>query len=65
MKTTMPQTSKGASEHNAWIAYMRKCAVEYRAQKATERAQQPADAPVKKQRKARPTEKVQETEHVH
>ena len=49
----MPQTIAGASEHNAWIAYMRTCAAEYHAQRATERAQQSANAPVKKQRNAR------------
>ena len=61
----MPQTSKGASEHNAWIAYMRKCAAEYHAQREAERVQQPADVrQIKKQRKARTTEKGQEAESV-
>ena len=30
----MPQTSRGASENQPWIQFMRQCAAEYRAQRA-------------------------------
>ena len=59
----MPQTKTGANENQPWIAYMRRCAAEYHAQRVAERAQQTADVrPVQKRRKARATEKGQEAE---
>ena len=60
---TMPQTRVGASENQPWIAFMRRCAAEYHAQRAAERAQQTAYVhQIQKQRKARTTEKGQEAE---